>query len=40
MVESEALDFWELSRDAAGRIIAELGFDDEKRTCFAITTAG
>ncbi|HJL14108.1 MAG TPA: DUF2169 domain-containing protein [Sandaracinaceae bacterium LLY-WYZ-13_1] len=31
MVESEALDFWELVRDAAGRVIEETGFGDEKR---------
>src|SRR5690606_9763013 len=31
MVESEATDFWELIRDAAGRIIEETGYGDEKR---------
>lgn len=31
MVESEAFDFWELVRDAAGRVIEESGFSEEKR---------
>lgn len=31
MVESEAFDFWELVRDAAGRVTEESGFSEEKR---------